>query len=558
MFRRMRSSRMGLGAALLVWLSFALMLVVQPTAAWALTIDINQFSLYFWSPAVNTAINGSSTLQQDLIIGPNNLSGGPYTDFISQGFIVNVTNNLNSNNLGSISIIIGNPTTTAFAPGTLIALLDADIVSTPGGTDNNLDSSGPSFLPAGADAFQVDNQMTGSILGNILAGTLDNTDHIGAGPDDVSLALLYSLSGGLGANQQVSAGFVFADFENGGLHQFRDDTNLYFNGGAFLSNLDPNLTNNYPGQPTPEPGTLILLGTGAGLTALGRMRRRFRKGGAVKGAALGMLVVALLTLSFAGASYAQTPSLPDLSPVVGDPRLQPIPSTPIRLVNISVLGSRQGVLQSEMLTMRFLPRVNGQNMSDGDKHADMYVLYNAATGQKINQRPVVEAVPFPLTTNELEARKFSPIWELHALLVDPSYDPNDPNVIIDSAAKIFTSPYVVADVQTNIFLNCPIVPAGTVLDPVPGGPVANEPTVREAFFEGEVINFVPYDIEDGGFNPQILYIFKTPDGQILTDDNGIPKIITAKSPGDSFYASIWDVWAVTVPSASAAATITSA
>src|SRR6266581_4777922 len=128
MFRRITSSRMGLGAALLVWLSFALMLVVQPTAAWALTIDINQFSLYFWSPAVNTAINGSSTLQQDLIIGPNNLSGGPYTD----------------------------------------------IVSTPGGTDNNLDSSGPSFLPPGANAFQVDNQMTGSILGNILAGTLDN------------------------------------------------------------------------------------------------------------------------------------------------------------------------------------------------------------------------------------------------------------------------------------------------------------------------------------------------------------------------------------------------
>ena len=397
MFRRMRSSRMGLGAALLVWLSFALMLVVQPTAAWALTIDINQFSLFLWSPAVNTAINGTSTLQQDLIIGPNNLSGGPFTDLISQGFIVNVTNSLNANNLGSISIIIGNPTTTPFAPSNLIALLDADIVSTPGATDNNLDSSGPSFLPPMASAFQVDNPL-GGMLGNILAGTLDNTDHIGAGPDDVSLALMYSLSGGLGANQQINAGFTLADFENGGLHQFREDTELFFNGGAFLSNLDPNLTNSYPGQPTPEPGTLLLLGTGAGLTAIGRLRRRFRSSNAAKRAILGMLVVALLSVAFAGATYAQVPSLPDLSPVVGDPRLQPIPDFPIRLVNISVLGSRQGVLQSEMLTMRFLPRVNGQNMSDGDKHADMYVLFNAATGQRIDQRPVIEAVPFPLTT----------------------------------------------------------------------------------------------------------------------------------------------------------------
>src|SRR5262249_17343814 len=37
-----------------------------------------------------------------------------------------------------------------------------------------------------------------------------------------------------------------------------------------------------------------------------------------------------------------------------------------------------------------------------------------------------------------------------------------------------------------------------------------------------------------------------------------PKIITAKSPGDPFYAAIWDVWAVTVPDAATAATITSA
>ena len=60
MLRRIFSSRMGSGAALLVWLSLVLTLVVQPRAAWALTIDINQFSLFLWSPAVDTGINGTS------------------------------------------------------------------------------------------------------------------------------------------------------------------------------------------------------------------------------------------------------------------------------------------------------------------------------------------------------------------------------------------------------------------------------------------------------------------------------------------------------------------
>src|SRR2546422_11267311 len=101
MFRRITSSRMGLGAALLVWLSFALMLVVQPTTAWALTIDINQFSLFLWSPAVNTAINGTSALQQDIIIGPNNLSGGTFAGVISQGFSVSGTCGLTANHLAT-------------------------------------------------------------------------------------------------------------------------------------------------------------------------------------------------------------------------------------------------------------------------------------------------------------------------------------------------------------------------------------------------------------------------------------------------------------------------
>ena len=268
MFRRHCSSRMGSGALLLAWLSFALMLVVQPRAALALTIDINQFSLFLWSPAVNTAINGTSALQQDIIIGPNNLSGGPFSDFISQGFSVSVTNNLNASNLGTVSITVSNPTATTFAPANLIAFLDADIVTTPGATDNNLDSAGVGTNLGSAAGFQIDTPF-GSILSNILAGTLDNTDHVGAGPADVSMGLLYAL-GGLGPNQQISATFSFDSFDNGGLHQFRDATDLFFNGSALVGDIAP------PDAATPEPATLLLLGTGAGITGFAKLRRRLR------------------------------------------------------------------------------------------------------------------------------------------------------------------------------------------------------------------------------------------------------------------------------------------
>src|SRR3989442_12130167 len=118
MFRRLCTSRMGSGALLLAWLSFALMLVVQPRAASALTIDINQFSLFLWSPAFNTAINGTSALQQDIIIGPNNLSGGPFSGFISKGFRVSVFNGFTANTIATTSIPGGNPKGTWYGPCT--------------------------------------------------------------------------------------------------------------------------------------------------------------------------------------------------------------------------------------------------------------------------------------------------------------------------------------------------------------------------------------------------------------------------------------------------------
>src|SRR5262249_42720710 len=128
MIRRLRSSRIGRVAALL-GLGLAVMLTLQPVAASALTIDINQLSLFLWSPGVDTSINGTSALQQDIIVGPNNTNGGPFSDFVSAGFNVAVANNLNSNKYGSVNITVTNPGAPLLGPVSLIALLDADILS---------------------------------------------------------------------------------------------------------------------------------------------------------------------------------------------------------------------------------------------------------------------------------------------------------------------------------------------------------------------------------------------------------------------------------------------
>jgi len=269
MIRRIRSLRFGRVAALL-GLGLAVMLTLQPVAASALTIDINQLSLFLWSPGVDTSINGTSALQQDIVVGPNNANGGPFSDFVSAGFNVAVANSLNGSNYGSVNITITNPGAPLVSPVSLIAMLDADIVSNSGGSDNNQDQAGGGYAGP-ASGHQVDDP--NSMLGNIIAGTLDNTDHIGSGPGNVSTALQYAL-GSFGTGDQISAILSISSTNNGGLRQHRGGTQLFFNGVATQTTTT---TPPPPGPtPTPEPTTLVLLGTGAGLAAFKRLRNRLR------------------------------------------------------------------------------------------------------------------------------------------------------------------------------------------------------------------------------------------------------------------------------------------
>jgi Di-haem oxidoreductase, putative peroxidase len=280
-----------------------------------------------------------------------------------------------------------------------------------------------------------------------------------------------------------------------------------------------------------------------------------------------LAVVCLALATTALRAQGLPPALPEVfQPFAGDPRLEPLPNNPVNLVNVEVFTTDQFGVQKRLM-MRFPPRVNGQNESDGDKHADLFVLFDATTHKQINQPVILEAVPknaaSGLTVSDRKAREFSAIWELHAVMVESVYNPSIPALLIDSADKVKSSPLVREIIQTNIFLNCPVVPNGSTVAPGFAQP-------EQAFFEGQLVTIVPYDTEDGEFNVQILFKFEDQDGFVLgRAADGTPARSMAQTPGftphlvashalgDPFYTPIWEVWTVKVPNGTDVSTIRS-
>jgi len=100
----------------------------------------------------------------------------------------------------------------------------------------------------------------------------------------------------------------------------------------------------------------------------------------------GLLAPALTTTPLR--AQGLPPALPEVfQPFAGDPRLEPLPNDPVNLVNVEVFTTDQ-FGNAKRLMMRFPPRINGQNESDGDKHADLFVLFDATTHKQIDQ-PVI-------------------------------------------------------------------------------------------------------------------------------------------------------------------------
>ncbi len=219
------------------------------------------------------------------------------------------------------------------------------------------------------------------------------------------------------------------------------------------------------------------------------------------------------------------------TPPIGDPRLESVGAA-TNLADFTVYYN------GNPMNMRFPARVNGQVESDGDRHADMWILFNSATGQPVNQPAVIEAVPNGVASgiSALVPRQFSANWAVHAVTVSPSYDPNNLSTRIDSGAKVASSTLVVNDYRTNIFLYAPVVASGSTNPAGSSAPM-------QVFFNAQTVTIVPFDVGDGPFNPQIMFKFVDPTGAV----QGAPQLVAAAAPGATFFSPIWEIWSVNVP-----------
>lgn len=138
---------------------------------------------------------------------------------------------------------------------------------------------------------------------------------------------------------------------------------------------------------------------------------------------------------------------------------------------------------------------------------------------------------------------YSDLWQVMLVTVPEDYEPNS----IKSASEVMSGGFDVT--QTDIFVNCPIVPEGTTLE---GG----EPLVQ-GWLDGEEV-FYP----DFGPNPPVaipIWAFITgmdADGNAQFVE-GQMNIIDAV-PDDAGYSAFWRVNLVTVPEDYEANSVTSA
>jgi hypothetical protein len=201
-----------------------LIILISSMSVGAVPLDIAQFSLF-------SSIEG--TVKQDDQLG---FLGPAINNTEESGLSVTFVNNLDSNNLGSVTWELVNNSGSDIASSSLFGFLDAEI-----GVGSYWNEYGNTFgdVDTYFNYWEIDEPgyVFGDIYDNLNSGSLDNTNSVDSiSADDVSFALGFDIDNWL-AGESIFASFTLSDSQNGllaGIQQtdidLVDANTFYFSG----------------------------------------------------------------------------------------------------------------------------------------------------------------------------------------------------------------------------------------------------------------------------------------------------------------------------------------
>jgi hypothetical protein len=163
----------------------------------------------------------------------------------------------------------------------IIGYFDHDITGLTNGVENEFGYT--SGTPAAGQSWELDDPgygfwppYVGDLVTNVLAGTLDNMIRNGAGngPDDIGMALGWNFTIPDDTQRAILTFTLSAVAPGSGFYLNQHDPlpvgtpgeDIYFSSSLDITNI--------PTGVIPEPGTMLLLGTGLALAARRKLRNR--------------------------------------------------------------------------------------------------------------------------------------------------------------------------------------------------------------------------------------------------------------------------------------------
>lgn len=240
-----------------------LALFLVSISAGALTLGIEDYIAFITSTEIATtdpAGTGNASLEDDRIGGPG------ANEFGSAGLDVVFTDNLNGDNLGTVTWEVTNNGAGPLTDVVFFGFLDADLGTAfddEYGTFISVPGTGPG--DSAPDTWEIDEPgfVFGDIFFNLLDGFLDETNGVPQGSeDDTSLALGFGI-GTLGVGDTILATFTTSsDSSLGGLSQTDNPPPGQAPAGTFFFNATAQVIPAGSGPGVPAPPILLLFLSG--------------------------------------------------------------------------------------------------------------------------------------------------------------------------------------------------------------------------------------------------------------------------------------------------------